>query len=264
MQQVKRYSGFEFVRSVIRAKGFPYPISWAHRIAGVLLVLYALIHINTLASLSNPEIFNRKAQMFSGALPMFLEWLLALPVIFHALNGGRICIYEIYSTKWDSVLLRWVVSLTAGYMLLLGYFMVLGNQRVTPHFFWLCTMIAGLAASAMMIARLRRSASSLGWKLQRISGTLLFVLVPAHMLFMHLNPEVGRDVLMISERMAQPLIKFIDVVLLSGVLSHGGYGLMTIAGDYIPTRRNRLLFAWAALLILLVFWLQGFILIMSI
>jgi succinate dehydrogenase / fumarate reductase membrane anchor subunit len=264
MEQVKRYSGFEFIRSLIRAKGAPYPISWAHRIAGVLLVLYALIHINTLASLSNPEEFSRKARMFSGALPMFLEWLLALPVIFHALNGGRLCIYEIFSTKSDEVLLRWVVSLTAGFMVLLGYFMVLGNQFVTPHFFWICALIAGGAASAAMIVRLRRSASSKGWKLQRISGTLLFVLVPAHMLFMHLNPEVGRDVLMISERMAQPLIKFVDAILLSGVLFHGGYGLLTIAGDYIATRRNRLLFSGAAVLILLIFWLQGFILIITI
>lgn len=264
MQQVKRYSGFEFVQSIIRAKGVSYPISWAHRITGVLLVLYALIHINTLASLSSPEEFSRKAQMFSGALPMFFEWLLALPVIFHALNGGRICIYEIYSTKWDKTLLRWVMSLSAGYMILLGYFMVLGNQFVTPHFFWLCVLIAGIVATALMITRLRRNASSTGWKLQRISGTLLFVLVPAHMLFMHLNPEIGRDVLMISERMGQPLIKFIDLLLLSGILFHGGYGLVTIAGDYISVRRNRLLFGWAAVLILLVFWLQGFTLIITV
>lgn len=249
---------------MIRAKGAAYPMAWAHRLSGVLLVLYVLIHIDTLASLSNPEEFSRKSQMFSGALPMLLEWLLALPVIFHALNGGRLCLYEMYSSRWDDGLLRWVIYLSLGYMALLGYFMLLGNQQVTAHFFWLGALIAGSGFCAALIARIRSIRASFWWKLQRVSGGLLFVLVPAHMLFMHLNPEVGREALVIAERMGQPLIKVVDILLLSGVLYHGGFGLLTIGGDYISSRRIRLLSSAAAILVLAIFWLQGIVLIFTI
>ena len=41
------------------ATGDAYLAAWAHRVSGVLLVIYVLLHIDTLASLTAPDEFTR-------------------------------------------------------------------------------------------------------------------------------------------------------------------------------------------------------------
>ncbi len=244
-------------------KGWSYVIGWAHRLTGVLLLLYALLHINTLSSLTQPEIFSRKAEMFSGPVFVFLEWLLAVPVIFHCLNGGRLLVYELFTTRYDDLLRSWVGTLSIVYLLLLGYFMYLGNQVVSPHFFWLTALIIGVLATYPCALKIRRSRGSFFWKLQRVSGALLFVLVPAHMLFMHLNPAVGRDVETITERLSQPMIAVLDAVLLFCILYHGGYGLIGVMKDYTADSRAVKVISGVVVVILVLFGLQGIALVGS-
>ena len=119
--------------------------------------------------------------------------------------------------------------------------MTLGNQVVTPVFFWLAALFAALCAVYFIGVRIRASGASLGWKLQRITGGFLLIMIPAHMLFMHLNPTVAHQAGVVIVRMQNIFIKLVDLSLLFGVLYHAGYGLYSITKDYFPNRQIQLL-----------------------
>ncbi len=248
---------FRNLQGLRQNRGGSYIIGWSHRLTGLLLLAYVLLHINTLSTLSDPEIFTQKAAMFSGPFFMFLEWLLAIPVIFHCLNGGRLLVYELFTTRHDEKLLGWMATLSIVYMLLLGYLMFLGNQEVSPLFFWLTALVLSLIVTCPVWQKISRVNGSLFWKLQRLSGAFLFVLVPAHMLFMHLNPTVGRDVQVITERLNQPLIVALDTSLLVCILYHGGYGLIGVLKDYLIDQRTIKIALAVVIVTLVLFGLQG-------
>lgn len=260
MNNFKNYlSSLDFLnlQGLRQNRGGSYILGWTHRLTGLLLLAYALLHINTLSTLSSPEVFTRKAEMFSGPFFVFLEWLLAIPVIFHCLNGGRLLVYELFTTRHDEKLIGWMGTLSIVYMLLLGYLMFLGNQEVSPLFFWLTALVLSLIVSCPVWQKISGVNGSIFWKLQRLSGAFLFVLVPAHMLFMHLNPTVGRDVQVITERLNQPLIVALDTGLLVCILYHGGYGLIGILKDYLIDQRTIKLAMAVVIVTLVLFGLQG-------
>lgn len=251
----------QFIQTQANIRGWPFMAAWAHRISGVLLVLYVWFHIITLSDLSDPVRFSAKMKIFGFALFVFLEWLLALPVIYHALNGGRLILYEIFGNRRDEIVLRWVIALGTIYTLLLAVFMVIGNQTISAPFFWVYVTVASGCVTYITIAKLCTSGASLFWKLQRISGAFLFLMVPAHMLFMHLNPAIGHNAQIITARMDNLFIKLVDFALLAGGLYHGAYGLYAIGQDYIVSPKAKkiglslavllgcvsLIFAWIGL-----------------
>jgi succinate dehydrogenase / fumarate reductase cytochrome b subunit len=231
-------SGLENVPVVsfyAKTRGWPFVIAWLHRISGMLMVLYIWVHIYTLSFLAAPDAYDAKMKLF-GFFPFsFLEWLLAGPIIFHALNGGRLILYEIFGSRNDESMIRWVLGLSATYFLLLGLLMVMGNQTVSPIFFWLIIFIIGFLPGYVVASRIRNMAGSNTWKLQRISGAYLIVMIPAHLLFMHLQPAVGHEAAVVIARMQNVFIKFIDLTLVVAGLYHAGYGLTAIIRDYLKS-----------------------------
>lgn len=227
------------VENLTKIRGWPYLAAWAHRITGGMLLLYVFLHIYTLSSLSDPARFDAKMKIFGFAFFVLLEFLLALPVIYHALNGGRLILYEVFENRRDQLVLKWVIGLGGLYTAMLAVFMLAGNQSVSAPFFWTYTAAAAGCLTYITVTRLRRSGASPFWKLQRISGAFLFLMVPAHMLFMHLNPAMGHDAQVIIARLGNPFIKFIDMLLVTAVLYHGSYGLFSIGQDYIRSAGAR-------------------------
>jgi succinate dehydrogenase / fumarate reductase cytochrome b subunit len=218
-----------------QTRGWPFVIAWLHRISGMLMVLYIWVHIYTLSFLATPDAYNAKMKLF-GFFPFsFLEWLLAVPIIFHALNGGRLILYEIFGSRNDESMIRWVWGLSATYFLLLGLLMVMGNQTVSPIFFWLIIFIIAILPGYLVASKIRNMAGSITWKLQRISGAYLIVMIPAHLLFMHLQPAVGHEAGVVIERMQNVFIKFIDLTLVVAGLYHAGYGLTAVIRDYLKS-----------------------------
>ena len=84
-----------------QTRGWPFVITWIHRISGMLMVIYIWLHIYTLSFLAEPDAYDSKMKLFGSFAFSFLEWLLAVPVIFHALNGGRLIMYEIFGSRND-------------------------------------------------------------------------------------------------------------------------------------------------------------------
>lgn len=76
--------------------------SWAwilHRITGIALTGYIMLHIIALSSLQKHKIdggkaFNEEMELFSSPFFLFLEWLLFAFVLFHSLNGIRIVLID--------------------------------------------------------------------------------------------------------------------------------------------------------------------------
>ncbi len=247
-QLQSKIPGWKQVVELRHAKGWPYIATWAHRISGVFLALYLVFHILTLSSLHTPEKFVEKMAFFSRIFPGFLEWFLAFPVIYHSLNGGRLILYEIYGHRNDIIILRYVVGLSLVYLFLLAVFMISGDQSVSAFFFWSYVAVGSCCLAFITIVKLKNNRASIYWKLQRISGAYLLIMIPAHMLFMHLDPTIGRDVDIITQRMNTVFMKFIDTGLLVSALYHGGYGLTTICSDYIFNHKTRFILSTAVFL----------------
>ncbi len=222
-----------------RSRGWGFIMTWAHRIAGLILVLYLLFHIFTLSALYEPAVFASKMKFVNNFVFSFLEWALSAPVIFHALNGARLILYEAFSTRKDAIMIRWVFVLSAIYVLTLALFMLMGNQEVSAGFFWLTVAITSAISSTLVYKRLWHTQNSMLWKLQRVSGAFLLPLVSGHMFFMHLNYQVGHDVDTILARISSPGMKALDIAFVTLVFFHAGFGLYTIVGDYVEDKRIR-------------------------
>jgi len=232
------------------ARGCPFIISWCHRVSGLLLVGYVWFHIYTLRILSSPPIYDATMRFYSFSFSRILEWALAIPAIFHTFNGGRLILYEIFGYRNDASMICWMLGLSFGYLMLLAFFMLLGSQNVSPVFFWLITLVAGVVFAYRVASKMWRIPHSLSWKFQRITGAYLLILIPAHLLFMHLNHGMAHDATTVILRMQNPFIKGLNIILILGVLYHGGYGLWSLIGDYIGSKRYRLALGALVLIIM--------------
>jgi succinate dehydrogenase cytochrome b556 subunit len=242
-----------FLSDTARSRGWHYVISWCHRISGVGLVVYLLVHIYTLSSLQTPADYDGKMKLLAIPFVVFMAWLSCLPVVFHALNGGRLILYESFGNRNDETLIRWTFGLTALYAAVFGLLILMKSQNVSPFFFWVLFLLAALLAAYAVGARLWRSGHTLYWKLQRITGAFLLVAVPAHLMFSHLNPGVAHEAQAVILRMQSVFIKVVDIMLAVSALYHAGYGLFSIGADYIRTRSLRRLYTAAVAAVFAVF-----------
>ena len=220
-------------------RGAEFVFSWLHRISGGLIIGFVAFHLFTLQALKNPLVYNTKMGIFNQPLLAVLEWVLAIPIIYHALNGGRIILFESYGFRQDHRLMNWVLGAGLIYCGLLGIAMLTGSLTAAPFPFW-----GPVAAAALILAylggnKIWRTAHSPFWKLQRTSGLFLLIMVPAHLFFMHMNPLIAKDAEVVLARLQNPFIRIIDLALAAVALYHGAYGLISIANDYVGNRIQR-------------------------
>ena len=214
-------------------------------------------HTYTLLSLSSPPLYDAKMKIYRFFIFTILEWALAIPVIFHALNGGRLILYEGFEMRNEGSMIRYLLGLSVLYIALLGVLMLMGTQSVSPVFYWLTMLIAALTLAYGVASKFWKIQHSILWKLQRITGIFLLVMIPAHLLFMHLNPSVGKQASIVIIRMQNWLIKFVDIVLIVVVVYHAGYGLISVVRDYISFRVFRIGLAFLIILVMAIFAWAG-------
>ncbi len=220
-----------------RVYGIGYLYAWLHRLAGVGLLLFLWMHIYTLSFLSEPEQFDAKVAWLGRIGLLYFDWLLAVPVIFHAINGGRLILYEIFNNRRDKLMATWVAAITLVYTLTLLLVMYVSNISTAPST-WVIAWGFSLGVTGIVIIGTSASKIGLLWKLQRISGGFLLLMIPVHMVLMHANPMVGHDSATIIERVQSGiLIKVADITMVLAALYHGAYGLVSIAKDYLKSRK---------------------------
>ena len=224
---------FPILSYYANSRGWSFLISWGHRLAGLTLVGYLFAHIYTLSFLFTPATFDADMRLLHNAVFSFLEWALAIPLIFHSLNGGRLVLYELFHVREDEIVIRWAVIFGLIYISTVGSFFIQETSQASVALFWSITVAISLIAFLMVFNKVWRTGNSIFWKLQRITGIFLIPMLSGHMLFMHMNYLTGHDSKTILLRMQDPSIKGMDFVLLIVLLFHAGYGVFSVIADYM-------------------------------
>jgi len=215
------------------SRGWSFLISWGHRLAGLTLIGYMFAHIYTLSLLFTPATFDADMKLLHNFVFSFLEWALAVPLLFHSLNGGRLILYELFHMREDEIVMRSMIIIGLVYILIVGFFFVEESQQISVALFWSITVAISLIAFFIVLNKIWRTGNSILWKLQRITGAFMIPMLLGHMLFMHMNYLTGHDSRTILLRMQNPFIRGMDLVFITLLLFHAGYGVFSIVADYI-------------------------------
>jgi len=240
-----------------RTRGWHFIMAWLHRVTGILLVIIVWIHISFFSSPYMTGTHEVKGQGLGSLISAIVQWVLAFPIIFHAFNGGRLILYEIYGNRAEESMLRWMTGLGIIYLVVLGVVMLMGNQGASPFTFWLLMIAGALVLSYGVGARIWRRGHSIFWRLQRISATFLLVMIPAYMLFMHLAPVVSQETGFMIPVMQKYFVQGVYLLLLVGTLYHAGYGVWSLVSDYLSSPILRKGLALLVTLVMLVFGWVG-------
>ena len=222
-----------------RNRGWHYVISWLHRFTGIGLIIILIVHVYALSSSQAPGADPARIRMVASPIFLLLAWASSLVVSFHALNGGRLLLYELFGRRNDGAMIRWVFGLSAAYAAMAGLMIILKNQSASPFFFWLTASFAGALSVYVIVSRMWEKRHSVLWKLQRISGAFLLITVPAYFLFSYLNPGDPHGTHETIARTEAVFTRLVFLVLTVGALYHAGYGLFSIAADYTSSGITR-------------------------
>ena len=98
---------------------------WAwvgHRLTGILLVVYVFVHLSflTQASLSH-EKFNSLMAVMAQPQFVFLDFLLVCAVIYHALNGFRVVLFDLGIGIRRQKMVFWITMAIAAVLVVVGF-----------------------------------------------------------------------------------------------------------------------------------------------
>ena len=91
-----------------------------HRLTGLALVGYLVVHIWGLKAITNPEAYNALIATYHQWYYKIGEFMLLGAVIYHALNGMRIVLIDFVGWSPNQKKLFWVLGAVAGLLLLVG------------------------------------------------------------------------------------------------------------------------------------------------
>lgn len=95
--------------------------AWAlHRLTGVGLVVYLIIHVWGLKSLSNPETFNALIAKYHSPIFKVGEFLLLVGVAYHAMNGLRIVLIDFLGWSPKQKKLFWTLGAATVLVIVVG------------------------------------------------------------------------------------------------------------------------------------------------
>jgi succinate dehydrogenase hydrophobic anchor subunit len=216
-----------------KTRGWHYIISWLHRFAGIGLIIILIVHMYILSSLQTADVDYARMKVIASSIFLLLAWAASLVVGFHALNGGRLILYELFGRRDDAEMIRWIFGLSAAYAAIVGLMMLMKNQHVSAFIFWLMALFLGAIAAYAVASRLWKKRHSVLWKLQRISGAFLLITVPAYLLYSYLNPGEASGAQAAVVWMQSVFTRLVFLTIATCALYHAGYGLFSIAADYI-------------------------------
>ena len=98
---------------------------WAwvgHRLTGILLVIYVFLHLSflTQASLSHDKFEDLMAVMAQPQF-VFLDFLLVCAVIYHAMNGFRVVLFDLGIGIRRQKMVFWITMAIAAVLVIVGF-----------------------------------------------------------------------------------------------------------------------------------------------
>ncbi len=112
----------EYKRQIVH----PYKVrtgmfAWmAHRLSGVALVLYLILHIWGLKALSSREAYNALIASYHAPVFKVGEFLLWCAVVYHMLNGLRIVLIDFMGWSPNQKKLFWTLGAVAVLLIIAG------------------------------------------------------------------------------------------------------------------------------------------------
>lgn len=91
-----------------------------HRLTGIGLVAYLIIHIWGLRALTSPEAFNELITKYHGPIFKIGEFLLLIAVAYHAMNGLRIVLIDFLGWSPNQKKLFWTLGAVTLVIILVG------------------------------------------------------------------------------------------------------------------------------------------------
>jgi succinate dehydrogenase / fumarate reductase, cytochrome b subunit len=92
----------------------------AHRLSGVAIVVYLVMHIWGLRALTDRDAFNELIASYHAPVFKFGEFLLLAAVVYHALNGLRIVLIDFLGWSPQHKKLFWTLFVVAAIMIVVG------------------------------------------------------------------------------------------------------------------------------------------------
>lgn len=92
----------------------------AHRLSGVALVGYLVVHIWGLKSLTDPDAFNALIADYHAWYFKVGEILLLAAVVYHAMNGLRIVLIDFLGWSPNQKRLFWTLGAVAAVLIVVG------------------------------------------------------------------------------------------------------------------------------------------------
>ena len=114
---VEEYKPTPFVRYKVREGMFAWML---HRLTGLALVGYLVLHIWGLKSITNPEAYNALIASYHAPIFKVAEFGLLGACIYHALNGLRIVLIDFMGWSPNQRKLFWVLGAVAFVLLAVG------------------------------------------------------------------------------------------------------------------------------------------------
>jgi succinate dehydrogenase / fumarate reductase cytochrome b subunit len=205
------------IAETLRYRGKIGQWSWAlHRISGLGTLLFLFLHvIDTSWAVFYPDLYKDAIAQYQSPLFTIGEFALVACVIYHALNGFRIVVFDARPQWWDKqeraaqiVLGATIVLMVPTFVLMFGH--VIAHYSEVPFDLGLAAIIStqskflagiiaiivlGLVVSAVYSLVpganadkkvLKRSTfDSFMWSFMRISGVIIIPLVFGHLAMMH-------------------------------------------------------------------------------
>ena len=91
-----------------------------HRLTGLALVGYLVVHIWGLKAITNPEAYNALIASYHAPIFKVGEFLLLGAVIYHALNGLRIVLIDFMGWSPNQKKLFWTLGAVAAVLFVVG------------------------------------------------------------------------------------------------------------------------------------------------
>ena len=114
---VEEYKPTPFVRYKVREGMFAWIL---HRLTGLALVGYIIVHVWGLKAITNPDAYNALITDYHAPLYKVGEFLLLGAVIYHALNGMRIVLIDFMGWSPNQRKLFWSLGGLAAVLFAVG------------------------------------------------------------------------------------------------------------------------------------------------
>jgi succinate dehydrogenase / fumarate reductase cytochrome b subunit len=257
-------------------------LTWlAHRISGVAVVYFLSLHIFETLQLGfgGAEAYNEATAVYKQPWFRPFEFLLVMAVVYHALNGLRVMLFDYFprTTRyrnaifWVGVVVFVVLTPVIGYAMMrpvlgmslqaifastngIGYAALIVGPVALPvlYLLWRGTALSEgrtpvLSASYSSVAPTSSRFEELAWKFMRVSGLVLVVLVLLHLYIMHLERDIVdvTGAFVIERFTGNPVWIAVDFTMLFLAWLHGLNGVRLVLTDYMKRGAARRIVLYA-------------------